>query len=86
MGGRLATTQPVGTRVDVSPIPAHAFFEESAFQSEIGDDLLQRPRRTPESFTSTSSDVTARAVSPEPAFAGLQELFRPAVIFEAAIP
>jgi hypothetical protein len=46
----------------VSPIPDHAFFEQSVFECEIRHDLLRACASRRRSFT--SSEVAARAVSP----------------------
>src|ERR1700735_2164601 len=51
--------------VSINPLAdgaGHTFFEQSVFEGEIGDDLLQRCASRTRSFT--SSEVVARAVSP----------------------
>src|ERR1700751_5364412 len=63
----------------VSPIPDHAFFEQSVFEGEIGPDLLQRLRFAAE-ILHLVEGRGARRVAGESPLAGLQELFRPAIV------
>src|SRR3984885_7627579 len=63
----------------VSPIPDHAFFEQSVFEGEIGHDLLQRLRFAAEILHLVGSRG-ARRVAGKPPFTGLKELFRPAIV------
>src|SRR5580700_773194 len=63
----------------VSPIPDHAFFEQSVFECEIGYDLLQRLRFAAEILHLVGARG-ARCVAGESPLAGLQELFRPAIV------
>jgi hypothetical protein len=54
----------------VSPIPDHAFFEQSVFEGEIGDDLLQRLRFAAE-IRHLVGGRGARSVAGKPPFTGL---------------
>src|ERR1700722_8436525 len=63
----------------VSPIRDHAFFEQSVFEGEIGHDLLQRLRFAAEILHLVGSRG-ASCVAGESPLAGLQELFRPAIV------
>src|SRR6516162_2094901 len=63
----------------VSPIPDHAFFEQSVFEGEVGDDLLQGLRLSAEILHLVGSR-SPRRVAGKPSLAGLQELFRPAIV------
>src|ERR1700759_1288338 len=61
------------------PIPDHAFFEQSVFEGEIGDDLLQGLRLAPK-ILHLVRGRSARRVAGEPPFTGLKELLRPAIV------
>src|SRR5450631_2406340 len=63
----------------VLPIPAHAFFKQAVLQGEIGHDLLQGCGLTTK-VLHLAGRCGAGRVARQPAFAGLQELLRPAVI------
>ena len=57
----------------------HTFFEQSVFEGEIGHDLLQRLRFAAEILHLVGSRGACR-VAGKPPFAGLKELFRPAIV------
>ena len=57
----------------------HTFFEQSVFEGEIGHDLLQRLRFAAE-ILHLVEGRGARRVAGESPLAGLQELFRPAIV------
>ena len=57
----------------------HTFFEQSVFEGEIGHDLLQRLRLAAE-ILHLVGGRGARRVAGKPPLAGLQELFRPAIV------
>jgi hypothetical protein len=63
----------------VSPIRDHAFFEQSVFEGEVGDDLLQRLRLATK-ILHLVGGRGARRVAGEPPFTGFQELLRPAIV------
>ena len=67
------------------PHPRLCFFKQSVFEGEIGHDFFQRLRLSTKVLhlvprSCTSSEVAARRVTGKPFLAGLQELFRPAVV------
>ena len=57
----------------------HTFFEQSVFEGEIGDDLLQRLRFAAE-IRHLVGGRGARSVAGKPPFTGLKELLRPAIV------
>ena len=57
----------------------HTFFEQSVFEGEIGHDLLQRLRFAAE-ILHLVGGRGASCVAGESPLAGLQELFRPAIV------
>ena len=57
----------------------HTFFEQSVFECEIGHDLLQRLRFAAEILYLVGGRG-AGCVAGESPLAGLQELFRPAIV------
>src|ERR1700749_4009607 len=61
----------------------HTFFEQSVFEGEIGHDLLQRLRFAAE-ILHLVEGRGARRVAGESPLAGLQELFRPAIVHRRA--
>src|ERR1700733_470823 len=63
----------------VSPIPDHAFFKQSVFESEVGHDFFQRLRLSTNVLYLVGSRG-AGCVAGESPLARLQELFRPAIV------
>src|SRR5262249_47810798 len=63
----------------VSPIPDHAFFEQSQFEGLLGDNFLEVLRFAPKLLDLVGRRRTS-GVSGKPALAGLEELLRPGVI------
>src|SRR5262245_316266 len=63
----------------VSPIPDHAFFEQSQFEGLLGDNFLEVLRFAPKLLDLVGRRCTS-GVSGKPALAGLEELLRPGVI------
>ena len=63
----------------VSPIRDHAFFKQSVFEGEVGDDLLQGLRLAAK-ILHLVGGRGARRVAGEPPLAGLKELLRSAII------
>src|SRR5215468_5029208 len=63
----------------VSPIPDHAFFEQSQFEGLLGDNFLEVLRFAPKLLDLVGRRCTS-GVSGKPALAGLEELLRPRVI------
>src|SRR5271154_2950053 len=61
------------------PHPRSCFFEQSVFEGEIGDDLLQGLRLAPK-ILHLVRGRSARRVAGEPPFTGLKELLRPAIV------
>ena len=57
----------------VLPIRRHAFFEQTVFQGQIGDNLLERGRLTPQILDLVRSCGTSR-VTGQALLASLQEL------------
>src|ERR1700758_3998658 len=63
----------------VSPIPDHAFFEQSVFEGEVSDPLLQSLCLAAEILPLVGGR-SARRVAGKPSLAGLKELLRPAIV------
>src|SRR5262245_16272678 len=63
----------------VSPIPDHAFFEQSQFEGLLGDNFLEVLRFAPEPLDLVGRRRTS-SVPGKPALAGLEKLLRPGVI------
>src|SRR5271169_2385397 len=63
----------------LSPIPDHAFFEQTQFERLFGDDLLEVLGLTAQALDLIRGRCTGR-ITGKPALAGLQELLRPTVI------
>src|SRR3954451_8639121 len=68
-----------GISFEVSPIPDHAFFEETVLERQLGHHLLQSPRLPTQILDLIARGLTHRVAS-QALLAGLQELLRPAVI------
>src|SRR4029077_12597656 len=60
------------------PIRDHAFFKQSVFEGEVGDDLLQGLRLAAK-ILHLVGGRGARRVAGKPPFTGLKELLRPAI-------
>src|SRR6516225_1594004 len=62
-------------------LPHHrsCFFEQSVFEGEVGDDLLQG-LCLPAEILHLVGGRSARRVTGKPSLAGLQELLRPAIV------
>ena len=63
----------------VSPSPDHAFFEQSVFQGEIGNEFLHVAHFMAKVFDLPRAGG-AFGIASQPAFASLEELLRPTVI------
>src|SRR6516164_7414193 len=63
----------------VSPIPDHAFFEQSQFEGLLGDNFLEVLRFAPKLLDLVGRRCTS-GVPGKPALAGLEKLLRPRVI------
>src|SRR5208282_699939 len=63
----------------VSPIPDHAFFEQTVFEGQFGDDLLQGTGLAAQVLDLIRGRGAGRVAS-QPLFASLKEVLRPAVI------
>jgi hypothetical protein len=70
------SSHPIFTLADGA---GHTFFQQTQFQHLLSDHLLQGPRLTAK-VRHLAACRRARRIARQPAFAGLQELLRPAVI------
>ena len=66
-------------RIDVSPIPGHAFFEQTQLEGLLGDDFFQLQGLALEVFDFAGGRRSGRVTGEAP-FAGFEELLRPAVV------
>src|ERR1700724_868700 len=63
----------------VLPIPDHVFFEQTVFERQFSDDLLQCARLAAPVLSLAGVSSPGR-IAGEPLLPGLKEVFRPAVI------
>src|SRR5271157_1016140 len=63
----------------VSPIPDRAFFEQSVFQGQLGNDLLQR-RSLAAQLLHFVRGCSPRRIAGQALLASLEEVLRPAII------
>ena len=68
-----------GTSCLALPIPDHAFFEQTVFQGQVGDDLLERRRFRAELLDLWRGRL-AGSIPGQPLFACFEEFLRPRVI------
>ena len=66
-------------RIDVSPIPGHAFFEQTQLEGLLGDDLFQFLRFATE-VLHVAGVGGPLGVAGQAALAGFEEFLRPAVV------
>ena len=66
-------------RIDVAPIPGHAFYKQTEFEGLFSDDFFQLLGLAAQILDFGAGRRT-RCVTGEAAFAGFEELFRPAVV------
>jgi hypothetical protein len=66
------------TSCPVSPIPAHAFFEQAVLQGEVGHDLLQGAGFATRLLHLVRGRL-AGGVAGQPPLAGVEEVLRPAI-------
>jgi hypothetical protein len=75
----ISTFSDAGYLIARPPIPAHAFFQQTVLEGEIGDSLLQGARLAAQ-LLHFIRGRGARRVARQAPLAGLQELLRPAVV------